>query len=124
MAKKSTRVPGTPGETAVDVRLDETASVFAETRIKMQELVRGAAAMMRNQQVAAGLGNQSLYPAIDHDTLRILLMNLVGATQETCSFPSSSMPPACPLQRGSFVRALASCLARLSPVPPCRSARY
>ena len=79
MANDSTRAPA-PGAGHVDVRLDEADSAFADTRRKMQELVRGAAAMLRNQQVAGGADARPAYPAIDHGMLRILLMNLVGVT--------------------------------------------
>jgi hypothetical protein len=81
MANDSTRVPKS-GAAHIDSGLEETERAFADTRRKAQELVRGAAAMLRNEQVTANLGNETLYPPIDHGTLRILLMNLVGVTQE------------------------------------------
>ncbi|WP_242096093.1 hypothetical protein [Sphingomonas sp. CROZ-RG-20F-R02-07] len=81
MANEETRA-SSPDAERDDPRLDDSVDSFAETRRKMQELVRGAAAMLRNQQVAGRPGAQPTYPAIDHGTLRILLMNLVGVTQE------------------------------------------
>ncbi|PZP18086.1 MAG: hypothetical protein DI607_05910, partial [Sphingomonas hengshuiensis] len=81
MANDSTRAP-IPGAAHVDARLEESGVAFAETRRKMQALVRGAAAMLRNQQVAGGPDARPAYPPIDHGTLRILLMNLVGVTGE------------------------------------------
>lgn len=79
MANDSTRAPR-PGAASDDARLND--DVFAETRRKAQELVRGAAALLRNQQVAAGIGDEARHHPIDHGTLRILLMNLVGVTGE------------------------------------------
>lgn len=82
MANDNTRAPRPPGAAPHDARLVETDIAYTETRRKMQELVRGAAAMLRNQQVAGGPDAQPAYPPIDHGTLRILLMNLVGVTQD------------------------------------------
>lgn len=80
MANDGTRAPGNPGAATDDARLDD--SVFADTRKRAQELVRGAAAMLRNRQVAAGIETTPAYSGIDHGTLRILLMNLVGVAED------------------------------------------
>lgn len=82
MANDSTRTPG-PGAAPVDARLEEAGNAFADTRRKAQALVRGAAAMLRNRQLTANMGSDTLYPPIDPGTLRILLMNLVGVTGES-----------------------------------------
>lgn len=76
MAKDSKRVPARPGLVIDNAGLDD--SVFADTRGRMRELVRDAAAMLRNRKLEMGTGLGSNFPAIDHGTLRILLIALAG----------------------------------------------
>lgn len=75
MANDSTRVPDATGAAAAGDHLDD---IFADTREKMRALVRGAMAVLRNQELERGAGIRSNSVGIDHGTVRILLMNLLG----------------------------------------------
>lgn len=76
---ESTRAPDPTGTAGIDTHFDD---IFAPTREKARRLIRGAEAVLRNRKIEAEAGLPKDH-GIDHGTLRILLMNLVGVTDES-----------------------------------------
>jgi hypothetical protein len=94
MANESTRAPGAADDggdlTNHDVaKMRETAlalvrraALRAMERAESQEAVRGREAVQRNRELEQAAGIRSPRLSVDHGTLRMLLMNLLGVSEE------------------------------------------